>query len=253
VQCVLRGLHAAPRAPGAAPAHPAPQHSTSAGAQSARPARPGLPGSRDCPAPRTTPRLSGLLLHPCPGSTSAAAAAQVARPHLCAFSGAARGGERQRGRSASPPRPLQRRRLPRLSGTPGGGRSALLLIHKAAATAGDWAAGRCARPSLLAMTHDAVAPRPSGAYFSASAPTRGRLLRGPGIWDSGENPCSVAALLSRSLCGCSTSVPWEKTRFHSSQNFSDSWSKARGAHTSEAAVCPLCRLCTAWSSPEVHP
>lgn len=67
---VLRGLRAAPRAPGAAAAHPAPGHRVPAGAQGWRLVHPGLPHYPDCTAPAETPRRRGSGFvsapEPCP-------------------------------------------------------------------------------------------------------------------------------------------------------------------------------------------
>lgn len=52
----------------------------------------------------------------------------------------------------------------------------MLLIHKAAATAGDWAVSRCARPGSAGTDSRRRCPTPLGAHFPASAPPRGRLL-----------------------------------------------------------------------------
>lgn len=131
-----------------------------------------------CRAPRTA-ALPGRP-RAAPGSGSVSARSPVcrrgrpsgrsrARAHLCAFSRAARGGERRRPRWASPARPLQLRRLPQPSGTPGGGRFALLLIHEAATRAGDWAAGRCARPASAGTDTLCRRLTPLGAHVPASA------------------------------------------------------------------------------------
>lgn len=53
---------------------------------------------------------------------------------------------------------------------PGGGYFALLLIHEAATTAGDWAAGRCARPGSAGTDTRCRRPTPLGVRFPASAP-----------------------------------------------------------------------------------
>lgn len=165
--------------------HPAPRSSRDAGRKPGAPRTAALPGlyrSRSDPARPGAPALFLPQRRVC--SRGRGSGKSRARPHLCAFSRAARR-ERRRPRSASPRRPLQRWRPAPQSGMLGGGRFALLLVHKAAAMAGDWAAGRCARPDSAGTdTRCSPHPTPLGAHFPASAPAlgteqRGRVLLGP--------------------------------------------------------------------------
>lgn len=168
-----------------------------------------------CRAPRTAalpgrPRAardSGTVSAPSPvcrrGRPSGSSRA---RAHLCAFSRAARGGERRRPRWASPARPLRRRRLPQPSGTPGGGRFALLLIHEATTRAGDWAAGRCARPASAGTDTRCRRLTPLGAHFPASAPEPGASRGGAGGGSSGSDPGSWN-LAGDPLPSCPSSKP----------------------------------------------
>lgn len=153
-----------------------------------------------------------------------------AGPHLCAFSRAVRG-ERWRPRSASPRQPLQRWRPAPLSGMPGGGRFALLLIHEGAAKARDWAEVRCARPGSTGTDTRCGRPTPLGAHFPASAPALGteppgRVLLGAGRLRLPETPCPEVLLLSLGFCHSFLSVPTEKRPgnvFSRRLNFSGPW------------------------------
>lgn len=137
-----------------------------------------------------------------------------AGPHLCAFSGAVRG-ERWRPHSASPRQPLQRWRPAPLSGMPGGGRFALLLIHEGAAKAGDWAEVRCARPGSTGTDTRCGRPTPLGAHFPASAPALrtepGRVLLGAGR-PLPCGPSSQPGLLPRLSLGAYGEETWHRFR-----------------------------------------
>lgn len=212
------GLCTAPSAPGDAPAHPhpAPHSSPHAGRKPGAPRTAALPGlyrSRGDPAPPGAPAPFLPQRRVC--SRGRPSSRSQARPHLCAFSRAARR-ERRRRRSASPRRPLQRWRPAPQSGMLGGGRFALLLVHKAAAAAGDWAAGRCARPDSAGTdTRCSPHPTPLGAHFPASAPAlgteqRGRVLLAPRLRLFPGPSALMPFLRNLVFCNGSPSVPTEK-------------------------------------------
>ena len=79
----------------------------------------------------------------------------------------------------------------------------MLLIHEAAAKAGDWAAGRCARPGSASTDKRAVAPRPSAP---TSPPPLPRWGRGAGPRGSSQRPGSRDPF-GASLPSCPASKP----------------------------------------------